>query len=102
MKPLNFTTVYALFLVLCLMTPRIAMATNSFSEESWMLCMDWGEEEPEEESQDKKGEAEFYLNDQLLAVSVHLIFLSELPVRFPLIQSLFHPEVCAPPPEVLF
>jgi hypothetical protein len=64
-----------------------------------MLCLDWGEEEPEEESQEKKGEAEYYLNDQLLSVSGSLTIPAELPVRIPLIQSLYHPEVFAPPPE---
>ena len=99
MRALNLTTVYAVFLVFCLLTPRIATATTSFSKEEWMLCLDWGEEEPEEENQEKKGEAEFYFSDQQLAVAGHLTTPAELPVRIPLIESLYHPEVFAPPPE---
>lgn len=100
MRALNLTTVYAVLLVFCLLTPRIATTTSTLSDELWFLCMDFGEEESEEESQEEKAEAEFYFFTAALALDTSSVTPAEEPIGFARVESLYHPEVFAPPPEV--
>ena len=93
------TTVYAVLLVFCLLTPRIATTTSTLSDELWFLCMDFGEEESEEESQEEKGESEFYFLTTALALDTNAVTPAEQPIGFTRVESLCHPEVFAPPPE---
>lgn len=95
-----FTMVYAVILVLCLSAPKVLAVTNSLSNEAWLVNYDLGEEESEEESQEEKSEAEYFVHN----TSANLLALpyskEVLPAQLALDDSLFHPEVFAPPPEM--
>ena len=94
-----FTVVYAIVLVFCFTAPKVLSATNSFFDKAWLLNYDLGEEESEEETQKEKSEAEFYVHNAPPSLTT-LPFSTEVPsARLSLIDSLFYPEVFAPPPE---
>ena len=100
MRAQLFTTVYAVILVLCLATPKVLSATTSWSDTAWLVNFDLGEEESEEESQEEKAEAEFYLQTDLAKLPQLPNTIPFLPACYALNDSLYHPEVFAPPPEV--
>ena len=100
MRAPMFTMVYAVILVLCLIAPKVLSVTNSLSDEAWLVNYDLGEEESEEESQEEKSEAEFYVYNSSPSLTALPYFSEATLARPELSDSIYHPEVFAPPPEM--